>query len=109
MNTIVPIFIPSSSSEPVPDPKCPHCNKTLKGWSEPSEESFFPILVIAKVIGIIFLVQIMGVITGAMEGSFERCERPFSKRYHYILPVYPYSCVAIRWLNNKENFFVEER
>lgn len=105
---ITPIYIPIRSSGPAPEPKCPHCHKELEGWSEPSNTTFLQ-GVIYTIVGLFITAQLFGLIGGGMEGMFEKCERPFTKRYHYLMPVYPYTCAAARWITNGDPIFQEKK
>jgi hypothetical protein len=100
-----PIIVPVPVPVPVPeaqDPRCPHCHKKLKGWSEPSEgRNAWAMAVFVGIVLFSFL-EIGGALAGATDGAWERCDAPFSKRYHYVLPTYPAACAATRWLENKE-------
>jgi len=92
-----PIIVPGTTEEP----KCPFCHKELEGWSEPSDITFKG--VVSLVAMILFLMfQGIGVVSGLSDASWQPCEAPFSKRYHYLMPTYPAACAAARWLENKE-------
>lgn len=83
------------------DPDCPYCHRSLPGWSEPPD--FAAKHVIAGIaLVVLLMIGLLGTLFGASDGSYDYCEKPFSKRYHYIVPTYPASCAATRWLLNKQ-------
>jgi hypothetical protein len=103
MISFIPVFIHSNNSkEKIQHPKCPHCKKTLKDWTKPSDDVNLLIISIASFIILFFVSNIIAGSVGASDASFNVCDKMFSKRYHYILPAYPTGCVISRWLQNKE-------
>lgn len=106
MNTITPVFIPVSSGH-TEDPKCPHCKEKLRGWTEPSTTTWKEAIVGIVVIGAILL-TLAGTLFGFMS-SMDLCDPAFSKRYHYLMPTFPYACISGRWLVNKEELTTRER
>lgn len=101
-----PIFI---TEQPEKDPECPHCHKALPGWDEPSDFSFTgrEALFSSLIIGL-FIANIIGALSGFMNGGFDPCDRLFSRRYHYLIPAYPAACISTRWLTDKKTLFQDE-
>lgn len=107
MNTYIPMPIVVSTA-PKKTPKCPHCNKELKGWTEPDDLTTAQLLA-GIVTGFLLLIEVVFGFMGAVDGDFYACEPAFSKRYHYMAPTYPVACAATRWLTNKEQIFKETK
>lgn len=106
-----PVYIPVPvPTKPHVEPKCPHCEETLVGWLPPSDDSssFKENFIGFSIVGFI-LIQILAGFIGMMEGSFNRCDPFFSKRFHYVAPTFPAVCAASRWLVNKEVIFREDQ
>lgn len=92
---ITPVIIHTHSS-PRKIPKCPHCSKDLEGWSEPCNPKE---VMVAVSIVVFLIIQFVSGLMGAMDGSFDKkCEPAFTKRHHYVVPLYNLSCHAVLWL-----------
>lgn len=98
---IIPIFMPTGSRNNRQDPDCPHCGRRLKGWSEPSDITGKQLFVFVFVVIFVFF-QILATGAGFIDAGFGRCERPFSKRWHYLAPLNPVACSVAKWMNNEE-------
>lgn len=106
MNYIQPpivVPVPYKKSE---DPRCPHCDKTLPGWSEPYTHTSRDYLKILLAM-ILFFSQLFGAFSGGMDGGFHSYSREsncdgqfFSKKWHYLIPSYQVTCKTVVWLRD---------
>jgi hypothetical protein len=101
-----PVIVPVVREE---DPRCPHCHRKLPGWSEPEDVDFtFKGIFIGVAVSVLIIANLIGFGTGAMDGNFNYCEKPLSKRYHYVIPAHPAGCATARWLSNREVYYEEK-
>lgn len=100
-----PIIVPVPYKKPE-DPRCPHCDKRLPGWSESCEQSRLHWLTIPLAM-ILFFSQLFGAMSGGMDGRFHSYNREsncdgqfFSKKWHYVIPSYQVTCKTVVWLRD---------
>lgn len=95
-NTIMPVIVPIDTT-PKEDPRCPHCEKKLKGWIPPPELTFMDVMMLIGLIGSI-IVLICGLFMGAIDRDLNRsCKWPTSYG-SYLIPTWWVGCHVVDFL-----------